>query len=145
MNTITPFLWFDNNAQEAAKFYSTIFKEAKITVDSPMSVQFELNGQRFIGLNGGPMYQFNEAVSFVVSCDNQEEVDYYWKALSDGGKESKCGWLKDKFGLSWQIVPKQLGEYITSADRTAAGRALQAMLEMNKIEIEVLQKAYEDK
>ncbi|MEQ8361870.1 MAG: VOC family protein [Cyclobacteriaceae bacterium] len=110
-NTIYPCLWFDGHAEEAATFYCGIFKNSKITTNTPMVVNFELNGKKFMGLNGGPMFKFNEATSFVVDCNDQQEIDYYWSKLTDdGGTPSQCGWLKDKYGLSWQIVPRQLGE-----------------------------------
>ena len=138
---ITPFLWFDNNAEEAAKFYCSVFKNSKIINSSPMSVTFELEGMLFHGLNGGPLFKFTEAVSFFVSCETQEEVNYYWEKLTAGGAESRCGWLKDKYGLSWQIIPEILGKLLNDADRTKANRAMQAMLQMQKIEIKKLQEA----
>ncbi len=149
MNTITPFLWFDTQAKEAMDFYCSVFKNSKVISAHPMpdgnymSVEFELNGQRFTGFNAGPEYKFNESISFFVSCDNQEEVDYYWEKLTEGGEESRCGWLKDQFGLSWQIVPKQLGELLGAPDREAANRALQAMMKMNKIIVADLQAAFD--
>ena len=138
---ITPFLWFDNNAEEAAKFYCSVFKNSKIISSSPMSVTFELEGLLFHGLNGGPLFKFTEAVSFFVSCETQEEVDYYWEKLTADGQESRCGWLKDKYGLSWQIIPEILGKLLNDVDRTKANRAMQAMLQMQKIEIKKLQEA----
>jgi predicted 3-demethylubiquinone-9 3-methyltransferase (glyoxalase superfamily) len=150
MNTITPFLWFDNQAKEAMDFYCGIFKESKVISAHPMpdgnfmSVEFELNGQRFMGLNAGPQFKFNESVSFFVACDGQEEVDYFWNALiAGGGSEGNCGWLKDQFGLSWQIVPKQLGEFLGNSDREGANRAMQAMMGMHKIEVQELQNAFD--
>lgn len=149
MQTITPFLWFNNNAEEAMKFYVSIFKDGKVLSTMPgpgdtvMGVEFELNGQRFQGLNGGPQYTFTEAISFFVSVETQEEVDYLWEKLTEGGEESQCGWLKDKFGLSWQIVPTALGKLLGDPDRTKAGRAMQAMMQMRKIEIADLQKAFD--
>jgi predicted 3-demethylubiquinone-9 3-methyltransferase (glyoxalase superfamily) len=146
MQKITPFLWFNNNAEEAMNFYVSIFKDAQVLSVSPMTVSFRLNGQEFIGLNGGPEFKFTEAVSFFVSCETQEEVDELWSKLTaDGGEESQCGWLKDKFGLSWQIVPTVLGELLGDPDREKADRVMQAMLKMNKIEIKGLQQAYDQK
>ncbi len=143
MQKITPFLWFDKEAQEAAKFYTSIFKNSKITESNPMMASFELDGQTFIGLNGGPEYKFTEAVSFFVNCETQEEVDYYWEKLSADPKNERCGWLKDKYGLSWQIVPKQLGEMLGDKDPQKAKRVMEAMLKMKKINIRELQEAFE--
>jgi len=150
MQKITPFLWFDNDAGEAVEYYTSIFKDSKVINSSPgpdgkvFTATFELNGQEFMALNAGPQFRFNEAVSFMVSVETQEEVDYYWQKLTaDGGEESQCGWLKDKFGLSWQIVPMALGELLGSADREKAGRAMQAMLKMRKLDIATLKAAYE--
>ena len=150
MKKITPFLWFDTRAEEAMNFYVSLFKDSKVNYVSPgpdgnaFIVSFELDGQEFMGLNAGPMFKFNEAVSMFVSCEDQDEVDYFWNALTaDGGEESMCGWLKDKFGLSWQIVPKQLGEFTGGPDPEKAARATQAMLKMQKIIITDLQKAYD--
>lgn len=140
--TITPFLWFDGQAGEAAKFYTSIFKESQILNISPMSASFELCGQKFLSLNGGPHFKFNEAVSFFVSCETQKEIDYFWDKLGEGGTPQKCGWLKDKFGLSWQIVPPILGEYLSDDDEAKADRVLQAMLKMVKIDIAKLKQAY---
>ena len=131
-----PCLWFDGKAKEAASFYCSIFKDSKILSENPMVVNFEVNGTKFMGLNGGPLFKFNEAVSFVVNCDTQEEIDYYWEKLTDGGRESMCGWLVDKFGLSWQIVPSMLGELMSDPQR--AGRVTKAFMEMKKLDIEVL-------
>ena|ERR1041385_7079694 len=142
---ITPFLWFDKNAAEAAKFYVSVFKNSRIINVSPMVVTFELEGLRFMGLNGGPHFKFTEAVSFYVDCETQKEVDYFWEKLSKGGSRSQCGWLKDKFGLSWQIVPRVLGELMGGKDRAGADRALQAMLKMKKLDIKKLEKAYAGK
>jgi predicted 3-demethylubiquinone-9 3-methyltransferase (glyoxalase superfamily) len=142
---ICPFLWFDKNAAEAAKFYVSVFKNSRIIQVSPLVVTFELEGMRFMGLNGGPHFKFTEAVSFYVNCETQKEVDYFWEKLSKGGNKSQCGWLKDKFGLSWQIVPGVLGELIGGKDRAGADRALQAMLKMKKLDIKKLQKAYAGK
>lgn len=152
MQQITPFLWFNDKAEEAMDFYLSIFKDSKRISVMPgpggkaSGVSFELNGQRFIGLNGGPKFTFSEAVSFMVECDTQEEVDYLWDALSSGGGEQRnCGWLKDKFGLSWQVVPKLLGRLLSDSDPEKANRVMQAMLKMNKIELVDLQKAYDGK
>ena len=158
---ITPFLWFDDKAEEAAKFYASIFKNSKIgkitrydeeaagptgrPAGSVMTVEFELEGQEFVALNGGPMFKFTEAISFVVNCETQEEVDYFWSKLSAGGEESRCGWLKDKFGLSWQVVPTVLIEMLADKDAAKAKRVMHAMLQMDKIDIPTLKKAYEQK
>lgn len=131
-----PCLWFDGKAKEAADFYCSVFKESKILSENPMVVNFELNGMKFMGLNGGPLFKFNESVSVVVNCDTQDEIDYYWEKLTDGGKESMCGWLVDKFGLSWQIVPSMLGELMS--DPQKAGRVTKAFMDMKKLDIEVL-------
>ena len=152
---ITPFLWFDNLAEEAARFYASIFPNSKVgevvryseggpaPAGTVMTVEFTLDGQPFTALNGGPHFQFNEAVSFVVHCKTQKEVDYYWDALLAGGKPSQCGWLKDRFGVSWQIVPDVLLELIGSSDRAQAARVTQAMMKMIKLDIEGLTKAAE--
>ena len=146
MKKITPFLWFDTQAEEAMNYYVSIFKNSKVIVTSPQMVQFELDGQEFIGLNAGPQFKFNEAVSFFVNCENQKEVDEYWnKLVGDGGEESMCGWCKDKFGLWWQIVPKQLGELMGDPDQAKAQRTVQAMLKMKKIIVADLVKAYNGK
>ena len=147
MQKITPFLWFDGQAEEAMNFYLSIFKSGKVLNVSRangkvMSVTFELEGQQFIGLNAGPLFKFNEAVSFFVSCETQEEVDELWEKLSQGGERSRCGWLKDKFGLSWQIIPRALGKLMNDPDPQKSQAVMQAMLKMNKIVIEDLQKAY---
>ena len=151
---ITPFLWFDNNVEEAMKYYTSIFKNSSIdevrrygeTSPGPGNVttgSFTLEGQKFMALNGGPLFMFNEAVSFFVNCVDQEEVDYYWNKLTaDGGQESQCGWLKDKFGLSWQIIPEALGRLLGDQDPVKAGRVMQAMLKMKKIEVVKLEEAY---
>jgi predicted 3-demethylubiquinone-9 3-methyltransferase (glyoxalase superfamily) len=148
MQKISPFLWFDGNAVEAMEFYLSVFKNStkKAIMPGPdgsvMGVTFELEGLEFQGLNAGPMFKFNEAVSFFVKSDTQEEIDYYWEKLTaDGGKESMCGWLKDKFGLSWQIVPPILGKLLGDPDREKAGRVIQAMLQMKKIIIADLENA----
>ena len=135
-----PCLWFNNEAKAAADFYCGIFKNAKIIGDSPMVVNFELNGQRFMGLNGGPNFQFNEAVSFVVECADQKEIDHYWNSLIAGsGSEGQCGWLKDKFGVSWQIVPSILGQLMSDPEK--GQRVVQAVMKMKKFDIEALKNA----
>ena len=143
MPKITPFLWFDGQAEPAAKFYTAIFKKSKIITSSPMSATFELAGQKFIALNGGPQFKFTEAISFFVSCETQTEIDYYWSKLSAGGSKSRCGWLKDKFGVSWQIVPPILGEYLSDDDDKKLNRVMQAMLQMDKLNLKKLKAAYE--
>lgn len=142
MQKITPFLWFDNNAEEAMRFYCSVFKNSKPgRVSGPM-VTFELEGQEFFALNGGPQFPFTEAVSFFVRCGTQAEVDYYWeKLMAGGGKPSRCGWLKDRFGLSWQVIPNRLGELLGDKDPKRANAAMQAMLKMDKIVIADLEKA----
>jgi predicted 3-demethylubiquinone-9 3-methyltransferase (glyoxalase superfamily) len=154
MQRIVPFLWFDGKAEEAAKFYVSIFPNSKITGESHygdeglaeegsvMTVPFELDGQEFIALNGGPQFQFTEAISFVVNCETQAEVDHFWDKLSEGGKQVQCGWLKDKYGVSWQIVPTILGELMMDPDDEKSGRVMKAMLEMIKLDVEGLKKAY---
>ncbi len=150
---ITPFLWFDNQAEEAGTFYVSVFSKnpaspkgkSKIISASPMIVEFELNGQEFMALNGGPEFKFTEAISFFVDCKDQEEVDYFWETLSEGGKKSQCGWLKDKYGLSWQIVPSALGKLVSDKDPEKSQRVVQAMLKMTKIDIAGLKKAYKGK
>ncbi|MCB0695910.1 MAG: VOC family protein [Chitinophagaceae bacterium] len=149
MNKITPFLWFDNNLEEAITFYTSVFKNAQVvnihrqTPDGPaFTATFELEGQRFMGLNGGPMFKFTEAVSFFVHCKDQEEIDYFWESLTaDGGEESMCGWLKDKYGLSWQIVPASLEQLLYHEDPEKSARAMQALLKMRKLDIATLQNA----
>jgi predicted 3-demethylubiquinone-9 3-methyltransferase (glyoxalase superfamily) len=150
MKKITPFLWFDSQAEEAMNFYVSIFKNSRVLGVTPgpdgiaQSVTFELEGQEFIGLNAGPQFQFNEAISFFVDCKTQEEVDELWaKLTADGGEESMCGWLKDKYGLSWQIIPSALGQMLNDPDPVKAQRVMQAMLQMQKIDIEGLRQAYE--
>ena len=145
MQKITPFLWFDNNAQEAMEFYVSVFKNSRIIASSPMSVSFELEGQPFFGLNGGPHYKLTEAFSLFVDCVDQAEVDALWAKLTDGGEESQCGWLKDKFGLSWQIIPCTLSNYLGDPDPVKSGRVMEAMLKMAKIDIAALVRAYEGK
>jgi predicted 3-demethylubiquinone-9 3-methyltransferase (glyoxalase superfamily) len=153
MPEITPFLWFDTEGEDAAKFYTSVFPNSKIldvsrygsagprTEGMVMTVSFELDGKKVTALNGGPNFKFNEAVSFYVSCKNQEEVDAYWSKLSEGGEEGPCGWLKDKFGLSWQIVPTALEELLSDPDREKSQRVMKAMLSMKKIEIAALEEA----
>jgi len=155
MLKITPFLWFDNQAEEAAKFYTSIFKNSKVVQvsrygdagprpkGSVMTVAFELEGQQFTALNGGPLFKFNEAISFVVDCKSQEEVDYMWARLTDGGEEGMCGWLKDKYGVSWQIVPTTLVEMLNDPDPEKSKRVTEAMLKMKKLDIQTLRRAYE--
>ena len=139
---ISPFLWFDNNLEEAVTFYVSLFPDAKITMINPMTASFEMGGVAFMALNGGPMFKFTEAISLFVTCKDQAEVDRYWDAfLANGGKESQCGWLKDKFGLSWQIIPDALGRYMSDPDRKKADRVMQAMLKMKKIIIADLDRA----
>ena len=154
MQKITPFLWFDKEAEEAVKFYTSVFKNSKIgkvsrygeagpgPKGSVMTASFELDGLEFIALNAGPIFKFTEAISFVVNCETQGEVDYYWEKLTaDGGAPVECGWLKDKFGLSWQIVPTALMRLLTDPDRDKANRVMQAMLKMKKIDIATLEEA----
>jgi len=143
MPTITPFLWFDGQAQEAMTFYTSIFKDSKVISSNPMSVQFELQGQRFIGLNAGPHHKFTPAVSFFIEVETQAEIDNYWnKLLADGGRPDQCGWLQDKFGLSWQVIPKALPQLLSDPDPAKAKRALDAMLKMSKIDLAELQRAH---
>ena len=143
MTSITPFLWFDNNVPEAVAFYKSVFPNARVEAVSDFMASFELEGQKFYALNGGPQYKFNEAVSFFISVETQEEIDYFWNSLTaDGGVESRCGWLRDKFGLSWQVVPRVLSRYLSDPDRKKADRAMQAMLQMQKIVIADLDRAY---
>ena len=155
MQKIRPFLWFDDQAEEAANFYVSVFKNAKILRDDQyrddthgelgtvMTVSFEIEGQEFIALNGGPHYTLTPAISFFVNCETQAEVDELWEKLSEGGKKSQCGWLEDKFGVSWQIIPTALGELMSDPDDEKSGRVMKAMLEMTKIDIEGLQRAYD--
>ena len=143
MAKVAPFLWFVGNMQEAVNFYVSVFKDARIVEMSPMSARFELLGREFLALNAHPHQPFTEAISFFIEVDTQEEVDYYWNALlAGGGKEQVCGWLKDRFGVSWQVIPKALGRYLSDKDRTKAGRAMQAMLKMQKLVIAELDKAH---
>jgi predicted 3-demethylubiquinone-9 3-methyltransferase (glyoxalase superfamily) len=157
MQKITPSLWFDGRAEEAAAFYTSIFPDSRIEdsssspADNPsrtagevLLVAFTLSGQRFVGINGGPQFPFTEAVSFQVDCADQAEVDRYWEALVEGGGEhGQCGWLRDRFGLSWQVVPREMGAYLGGPDAAGAARAMQAMLGMQKLDLELLRKAYE--
>ena len=157
MPKITPFLWFDTQAEAAANFYVSIFKNSKVgkiarygeagpgPKGSVMTVAFELDGQTFIALNGGPQFKFTEAISFSVNCKTQEEVDKFWEQLSEGGEEGPCGWLKDKHGLSWQINPTVLGEMLNDPDPAKSKRVMQAMLKMKKIDIAALKKAYDQR
>jgi predicted 3-demethylubiquinone-9 3-methyltransferase (glyoxalase superfamily) len=149
MKKITPFLWFDDQAEQAMRFYVSIFKDSKVLEVSPgpdgkaMSVHFELEGQELIGLNAGPQFKFTEAISLFVDCRDQAEVDLLWAKLSAGGEESSCGWLKDRFGLWWQIVPRALTELMGDPDRAKAKRVVDAMLKMKKIDVAGLQRAYD--
>jgi predicted 3-demethylubiquinone-9 3-methyltransferase (glyoxalase superfamily) len=162
MQKITPCLWFDTQAEEAVNFYTSIFKDSKILTTSRydeasakvsgqpagsiLTISFELNGQRFLALNGGPLFKFTEAVSFIIDCADQAEVDHFWSKLTgDGGQEVQCGWLKDKFGVSWQVVPSVLNTLLSDPDPDKAGRVMKAMLEMKKIDIQGLQNAYDNK
>jgi predicted 3-demethylubiquinone-9 3-methyltransferase (glyoxalase superfamily) len=156
MQKITPFLWFDNQAEVAVKFYTSIFKDAKILSTTRygdagpgqpgavMTMSFELGGQEFVALNGGPVFSFSSAISFVVDCENQAEVDFYWDKLLEGGQEQQCGWLTDKFGITWQIVPAGLSDLLSSEESEKSQRAMQAMLQMKKLDIEILRQAYEN-
>lgn len=144
VNPLYSCLWFDGKAKEAAEFYCSVFKNSRITVDTPMVVNFEINGQKFMGLNGGPMFSFTEAVSFVIDCADQAEVDHYWNTLTaDGGQESMCGWLKDKYGLSWQVVPVELGELMSKGDPKKGNAMMQALMKMKKLNIAELKAAYD--
>jgi predicted 3-demethylubiquinone-9 3-methyltransferase (glyoxalase superfamily) len=162
MQKITPFLWFDDQAEEAAKFYTSVFENSKVgkilrydeaaakgagrPVGSVLTIEFEIEGQKFTALNGGPVFKFNESISFAVNCDTQKEVDYFWEKLSsDGGQESQCGWLKDKFGVSWQVVPRVLIEMLGDNDSEKSERVMRAMLQMQKIDIKKLNAAYAGK
>ena len=155
MQKITPFLWFDGRAEEAMNFYVSIFKNSKVVrvtrygeggpgpKGTVMSATFQLEGQEFIALNGGPQFTFSPAISFFVNCETQQEVDELWEKLSEGGKKERCGWLKDKYGLSWQVIPSALGKMLQDKDPVKAKRVMQAMLQMDKIDIKTLQQAYE--
>jgi predicted 3-demethylubiquinone-9 3-methyltransferase (glyoxalase superfamily) len=150
---IIPNLWFDTEAEEAAKFYVDVFENSRIVnvthyteagprpAGTVMTVEFELDGRRFIGINGGPQFTFDEAVSFAIECETQEEIDYYWDRLTEGGEESQCGWLKDRYGLSWQVVPTGMEELFADPDKERAERAMKAMLEMRKLDIAALRSA----
>jgi predicted 3-demethylubiquinone-9 3-methyltransferase (glyoxalase superfamily) len=156
MDKISPCLWFDGKAEEAARFYTSLFPNSRITSidrspgetpsgpkDMVLTVNFEIGGRSFIGLNGGPDFKFNEAISLSIDCEDQAEVDRYWDGLlADGGEESVCGWLRDRYGVSWQVIPRQLPQMLSSSDREAADRALQAMLQMVKIDVAALERAY---
>lgn len=156
MPSITPFLWFDDQAEEAVNFYLSIFDDAKVLTQarygevgpgpegSIMTIEFELQGQKLVALNGGPHFTFNEAVSFVVNCETGEELDHYWEKLSEGGEQSHCGWLKDKFGVSWQVVPTLLHRLISDANQEKAQMVMAAMLQMRKLDMAGLQTAYDD-
>jgi predicted 3-demethylubiquinone-9 3-methyltransferase (glyoxalase superfamily) len=160
MQKITPFLWYDIQAEEAANFYVSVFKNSKVgdiarygkagaeaagrPEGSAMVVEFQIEGQEFVALNGGPHFKFTEAISFVVNCETQEEVDYFWDKLSEGGAESQCGWLKDKYGLSWQVTPTILTELLKDKDQKKSERVMKAMLQMKKIDIATLKQAAED-
>ena len=158
MQKITPFLWFDDQAEEAVKFYTSVFKNSKVgrilrygenaakaaggPVGSVLTIEFEIEGQKFVALNGGPQFKFTEAISFNVNCETQEEIDYFWEKLSaDGGSTGPCGWLKDKFGLSWQVTPLFLGDMLADPDAEKANRVMKAIMEMGKIDIAALNKA----
>lgn len=154
MPSITPSLWFDTQAEDAANFYVSIFKNSRIVstthyndagpreAGTVLTVEWELDGRRFVGINGGPQFTFDEAVSFMIECESQDEVDYYWERLTaDGGEEGQCGWLKDRFGLSWQVVPKGMAEALNDPDPERAQRAMAAMLSMRKIDVEAIRRA----
>jgi predicted 3-demethylubiquinone-9 3-methyltransferase (glyoxalase superfamily) len=160
MQKITPFLWFDDQAEEAVNFYASIFRNSKIgrifryteetaektgrPVGSVLTIEFEIEGQNFVALNGGPLFKFNESISFVVNCKTQDEVDYFWERFTaDGGEESACGWLKDKFGVSWQIVPTVLIDMLHDTDGEKSGRVMQAMMQMRKLDIKTLKDTYD--
>lgn len=155
MQKITPFLWFNGQAEEAVNFYAALFKDTKVKsiarygANGPgpegtvMTISFELFGQSFLALNGGPQYQFTPAVSFVISCDSQDEIDAYWEKLSEGGRKDRCGWLQDKFGLSWQIVPRNMGTLMSSGDGAKTQRVMQAMMQMDKLDMHILQAAFD--
>ncbi len=156
LQKIIPNLWFDTEAEEAAAFYTSIFEKSRIVnvtryteagpreAGTVMTVEFELEGQRFVGINGGPKFKFDEAVSFQIDCETQQDVDYYWERLSTGGEEGPCGWLKDKYGLSWQVVPSGMEELFTDPDPERTKRAMQAMLKMSKLDIAALRKAADE-
>ncbi len=149
MQKITPFLWFDGKAMDAVSFYVSVFKNSRIISKTPgpdgkvMSVVFELNGQQFYAINGGPKFKFNEAASFFIACESQEEIDYFWEKLSEGGQESRCGWVKDKFGLWWQVVPFMLNKMLAGKDPAKSARVMNVMLKMDKFDMGLLQKAFD--
>lgn len=155
MQRVTPFLWFDNQAEEAVNFYTSIFKNCRVgkvsrygdagpgAKGTVMTASFVLDGQEFIALNGGPQFKFSPAISFVVNCETQPEIDHYWSKLSAGGRTDQCGWLTDKFGLSWQIVPTILGQLMSDKDAEKSGRVMKALLQMTKLDIEGLKQAYD--
>ncbi len=161
MQKITTCLWFDDQAEEAAKFYTAVFKDSKMgnvtrvgkegyemhrkPAGTALAVEFQLEGQEFVALNGGPMFRFSEAISFQVPCKTQEEVDYYWEKLSEGGDKNaqQCGWLKDKYGMSWQVIPSVLGQMLQDKDSKKSGRVMEALLKMTKLDIKALKQAYE--
>ncbi|MBK7030866.1 MAG: VOC family protein [Bacteroidales bacterium] len=156
MNSITPLLWFDHNAQQAVDFYLSVFKDSKILKtlyfgkDNPvkqgevMTISFQMLGQTFTALNGGPHFSFTPAISFVINCASEKEVDYYWDRLSEGGEQEMCGWLKDQFGLSWQVVPDILAEYLSDTNEARSERVMKALMQMHKLSIPGLRKAYEE-
>ncbi|MBK7174949.1 MAG: VOC family protein [Bacteroidales bacterium] len=156
MNSITPLLWFDHNAQQAVDFYLSVFKDSKILKtlyfgkDNPvkqgevMTISFQMLGQTFTALNGGPHFSFTPAISFVINCATEKEVDYYWDRLSEGGEQEMCGWLKDQFGLSWQVVPDILAEYLSDTNEARSERVMKALMQMHKLSIPGLRKAYEE-
>ncbi len=156
MNSITPLLWFDHNAQQAVDFYLSVFKDSKILKtlyfgkDNPvkqgevMTISFQMLGQTFTALNGGPHFSFTPAISFVINCATEKEVDYYWDRLSEGGEQEMCGWLKDQFGLSWQVVPDILTEYLSDTNEARSERVMKALMQMHKLSIPGLRKAYEE-
>ena len=139
---ITPFLWFDGRVEEAVAFYISVFKNARVSNVNPMSATFELEGQRFMALNGGPQFTFTEAISLSIDCKNQDEVDYYWGKLTAGGQPSQCGWLEDRYGLSWQVNPAVLGEMLADPDPKKSKAVMESMLKMTKIDIPTLERAY---
>jgi predicted 3-demethylubiquinone-9 3-methyltransferase (glyoxalase superfamily) len=156
MPKIVPFLWFDGQAEEAARFYTSVFKKNSKVKEvlhtgeagpgpkgSVLTVEFELDGQDFVALNGGPQFKFSEAVSFQVECRDQDEVDYYWEKLSESGEKGQCGWLKDRYGMSWQVTPKVLPKMLTDKDQKKADRVMTAMMEMHKLDIDTLERAYD--
>jgi predicted 3-demethylubiquinone-9 3-methyltransferase (glyoxalase superfamily) len=160
MPKITPFLWFDDQAEEAVNFYTSLFKNSKTgrisryteeaaektgrPVGSVLTIEFEIEGQKFVALNGGPLFKFNESISFVINCETQKEIDYFWEKLTaDGGEESACGWLKDKFGVWWQVVPTVLIDMLHDSDQEKSGRVMQAVFQMKKIDIKAVKDAYE--